>query len=181
MRVLFTLLVTVALATSSGCFGKDDEPTDVTPTPPTGTGGGTTPTTPTSTPTSPTGSTNTTPTTPMAPTPRELCAASNDYSSMTPMPPATTAVRAADCGTVPAGYTKLHLFGNFTAGTPPVTGPVSVKVLDAAGATAATCSAPQGQAADLACDNAGTAMAGAYTLEYEGTGGISFAGSVMIS
>lgn len=186
MRVIPILLLAVALATSSGCFGKDDEPTDATPTSPTG-GTGTTPTsptgtTPTTTPASPT--TPTTPTTPAKPAPRELCAANKDFTQNTPDPTTQSAVSSADCGTVTAGYTKITLSGNFTAGTPPVAGPgIVVKVLDSTGAVAASCNGPPPGpvTAATACAGEGTAAAGAYTLQYEGTGSVMFAGSVQIS
>lgn len=184
MRFIPVLLISVALATSAGCFGGDDEPPiTTTPTP---TGPTTTPTsgaTPT-TPTSPTpGDTNTTP---PKPAPRELCPVSKDFSSQTPAPGATTVTTTGDCGSVAAGYTRIALMGNFTAnqGAPAVlTSGVAVKVLDAAGTAVLSCGGPgPGQmAGPVACTGESAATVGAYTLAFEGSGTVTFAGSVTIS
>lgn len=190
MRFIPVLLISVALATASGCFGKDDENGDGTTTTPTGTGtmtptgpGGTTPTSG-ATPTSPTTGGNTT--TPSKPAPRELCPVSKDFAGQTPTPPATSVTTTGDCGAVTAGYTKIVINGNFTANTPipaSVGNGIAVRVLDAAGTAVLTCQGPPPgpMQAPVPCTQEGSALAGAYTLAFDGTGAVTFTGSVTIS
>lgn len=172
-------MLSVALATSAGCFGKDDgEDGDAPPTT-------TTPTTTTPVTTTPGGAgnnTNNTPTTPVALQPLAVCTVSFNFQNNVQPGPPPTEISTADCGSVPAGYRTLALSGNFTAGTPPVTGALTVDVLDSAGTVVATCSAPQGaMQAPVPCSNSGTAAPGAYTLRFTGVGGAQFAGEVIAS
>jgi len=187
MRVISILLLAVALATSSGCFGKDDPPVTTTPTNPTG-GTSTTPTGPTgATPTNPTAPT--TPTTPAKPAPMQLCAPSKDFSGQLPPPPPATgpATSAGECGTVAAGYTSVVMEGNWSAATPlpaNVQQSVAVVLLDAAGTAVVTCTGPTPgeMQAEVACaPQTGAISAGAYTLRYDGSGSIQFDGTVTIS
>lgn len=190
MRFIPVLLICVALATSAGCFGKDDENGGDPPTTTTPTGTGTTPTTggttPTGTPTSPTTGGNTT-TPPAAPPAKELCPVSKDFATQTPAPGSTPPViTAGTCGTVTTGYTKIALVGNFSAngGAPAVLAEgIAVKVLDAAGTAVLTCAGPGPGplAAPAACTQEGTALVGDYTLQFEGTGTVTFTGSVVVS
>ena len=180
MRLIPILVIlSVALATA-GCFGKDDEngdpPTNTTPRmTPTPTGA-----TPTATPTS---ATPATPTTPSAPPARELCAVSKDFASnVQPGAPPTT-MSTGPCGTVPAGYTKIAINGNFTSAAPAtLANAVTVKVADAAGTAVLTCAGPgPGPSAPTACTQEASVMAGDYTLIFEGGGNVMFAGSVTIA
>lgn len=192
MRFIPVLLISVALATASGCFGKDDENGDGTTTTPTGTGtmtptgpGGTTPTSG-ATPTNPTsggGNTNTTTT----PPPRELCPISTDFSQNIQPGAPPGSLTTGTCGTIPAGYKTLKLTGNFTVsgGTAPawVTNGVWVDLVDATPAAVLTCAGPSapGPAATVTCDMSGAAAPGDYTLAFRGTGNIAFSGSATIS
>ena len=192
MRLLAILLISVALATTAGCFGKSKEPTPTpatgggttTPTPTTGGGGTTTTPTPTMTPTTGTGGNTTTP---PKPAPKQLCTVSFDASTNQPTPPATTASKTADCGSVTAGYTKAALSGNFSAKTPaPVNLNQGVKVslVDSTGAVVATCTGPSPgpMQAAVECPPAeGAVKVGVYSMLFEGFGDIQFDGVVMIS
>lgn len=188
MRFIPVLLITVALATSSGCFGKDDDNGGGTTTTPTGTGtttptgSGTTPPTG-ATPTSPTaGGNNTAPT---KPAPKELCALTFSFAGNTQPGPPPTHVTSAACGAVTAGYSTITLSGNFTAASgAPVyaTEGISVSIVDAAGTSVASCSGPApGPAAAVACTGSGSVMAGDYSVVYNGVGNVDFAGTAMIS
>lgn len=182
MRLIPVLLLTVALATASGCFGKDDGDGE-TPTPTTPTGATPTGATPTGATPTPTNATPTTPTTPAKPPAKELCPVTKDFQSQQPDPATQTAITTGDCGTVTAGYTKLTLTGNFTSGEPVMLAQgINVKVLDSTGAAVITCPGPgPGAQAVTACSGESAAAAGAYTLQFEGVGNIDFAGSVTVS
>lgn len=185
MRSLFTLLVTVALATSAGCFGNDDEGEDT----PAVTSPATTPatgTTPTGTPTNPTAPTNDTE--PEAPAPRDVCTVGPFSFSGNVQPGAPpTETTTADCGTMAVGHTKLTLNVTFTvaSGSPVVvTQGVSVSVVDSAGTNVVTCTGPgagQAPAAPVECSMEATAAPGAYTLVYQGAGNIDVSGVVTAS
>ena len=186
MRFIPVLLICVALATSAGCFGKDDENGGDPPTTTTPTGTGTTPTgaTPTGTPTSPTADGNET-MPPVAPMPKDLCAVSKNFQENTPDPTTQQAVSVGPCGDVTTGYTRIILAGNWTSAAPLlVQQGVSVLVVDAAGTSVASCTAPGpgAMAEPVECaPNEGMAAVGTYSLEFHGTGGISFAGSVRVA
>lgn len=186
MRLIPVLLISVALATSAGCFGKDDEngggsTTTPTPTGTTPTGPGTTPTG--ATPTTPTTGGNTT--TPTKPAPKELCALSFSFSGNTQAGAPPTHVTTAACGSVTAGYTTLTLSGNFTAasGAPVYAAEgISVTIVDAAGTAVASCAGPSaGAAAPVACTGSGSVMVGEYSVTYNGVGNVDFAGTATIS
>lgn len=188
MRFIPVLLISVALATASGCFGKDDENGDGTTTTPTGTGttptgsGSTTPTG--ATPTSPTTGGNNTGTT--TPAPRELCAVSFNFQQNVQPGPPPTHLSTGSCGTVPAGYRTLKLMGNFTTAEPVMAiapGGLFVDIVDAAGTAVLTCAGPSapGPAAPVTCDMSGAATAGDYTLAFRGQGNMAFSGTAMIS
>lgn len=184
MRPLLLLLIlSVASATSAGCFGKDDEappattPTGTTPTPTGATPTGATPATPTP------GGNNTTP---PKPAPRDLCAVSFSFEQNVQPGTPPTHVTNADCGAVTAGYTTLTL--NVTFSPEPAEAPIyaangiSVVVLDAAGTAVATCAGPApGQAAVIPCSQPGAVTAGAYTLQFNGQGNVAATGTVQIS
>lgn len=180
MRLILILLIAVAMATS-GCFGKDDDGGDGTPT--VTTPMGTTPTTSTPTGTTPGGNdTNTTPTTPMKPAPKSLCSVSFDFSqNVQPGTPPTNVATAA-CGSVTTGYTKAVMNLTFTPATPAaLTQGVSVALMDSAGTAAATCNGPTaGAQGALSVSCEGAVMAGDYTLQFNGIGPITVSGDVMI-
>lgn len=169
MRLVTLLALTVALATTAGCFGGDDESeADGTPAP--------SPTpTPTATPTSPTGTnstgdagdTNSTgdATTP-PPQPKEIENSQFDFSSNSPVSPA-----APKAVTVPPGFTKGNLTVTFTPSAPvsPQSG-VAVTFTDSAG-NAFTCAAKANpMTAAETCEALGAIAPGEGQLSYAGEG-----------
>lgn len=185
MRPFLILVLTVGLAASAGCFGKDDDPpATTTPT------GGTTPATGGTSPTGATpttNNTNTTPTTPAKPAPKALCTIGKDFSSQQPDPATQQATSTGDCGAVTAGYTTVTLEGNWTAATPlpvNVQQGVAVDIVDAAGTVVASCAGPSPgpmQAATPCAPVTGSVTPGAYTLVFHGAGSIRFDGTATIS
>ncbi|HUR70258.1 MAG TPA: hypothetical protein VM370_13520 [Candidatus Thermoplasmatota archaeon] len=187
MRLITILLLTVALATSAGCFGKDKgDDTNPTTTP---TGGATPPTSTTkaptgATPTNPTA--NNTPTTPPKPAPKELCAVSGSFSqNIQPGAPPTMSTTTA-CGAVTAGYTTATVNVTFTAtsGAPVfLTNDLSLSLVDSTGAATATCTGPPpGPAtAPLAVTCTGPVTVGDYSLKFQGAGDVDVTGNVMIA
>lgn len=183
MRLILILLIAVAMATS-GCFGKDDDGGDGTPTVTTP-AGNTTTTTPTGTTPGGTNNTNTTPTTPAKPAPKDVCSVGFEYTDNIQAGAPPTHVTAADCGTVAAGYTKLTLNVTFNAagGAPVIAADgISVAVLDSAGTAVVTCTGPSaGPAAATVCSQEANAAPGAYTLVYNGQGNVGVSGAVTAS
>lgn len=186
MRLIPVLLLSVALATSAGCFGKDDggdppstTPTGTTPT----TSPGTTPTGTTPT-TTPGGGGNTTP--PAKPAPKEVFAGTADFARPPNADPNAPAPVTANPVTVPTGYTMLTLNVTWALaqGAPVgVSGGVSVDLVDPTGAPLASCGVPQGPvpATPAACTATATipAAGGAYGVNYVGSGTLTATISVM--
>lgn len=192
MRLISVLLLTVALATSAaGCFGKDDEPTDTTPTTPTG-----------ATPTSPTGATPTTPTnatggntttTPAKPAPKVIFGPQNIAFTPSPGAPSNPADPSSAFPpqdfpvTVPAGYTKLLLNVTWANSQPVgVSSGVSITLLDPTGAAVGSaCSVGAGpvQGVPAPCTAEGAALpaGGAYILRATGGSSITASAEVVAS
>lgn len=185
MRLTAVLLVCGMLA-FTGCFGKNKDNTDdTTPTPTAPTGTTTTPTATGATPTTtPTSGGNTTPTTPAALPPKEVCTVSVTQFAPPPGPPGT-AQTPTTC-TVPAGYKKLTLSGNFTLGTAPaaIQNDGKIDLLDPTGTSAGSCT-PGGpgpvQAAVVCSVVTTTAAAGDWKVQPSGTFTGGFSGSVVAS
>lgn len=187
MRLISVLLLTVALATSAaGCFGKDDEPTDATPTTPTtATPTAATGTTPTA-PTNATGSGNTT--TPAKPAPKSLYTGTASFQSApapNPSDPLGHPPQTAPVD-VPAGYTTLILNVTWSTGAGPgVAGSeLKVNLADPTGAPLGTaCTAAPGPypAAPAVCTQTVTipATGGAYALQWSGSGTLTAAVEVV--
>lgn len=194
MRFIPVLLVAVALATSAGCFGKDDESGGDTPTPTTPTGTGTTtPTgaTPTTTPTSPTTGGNTT--TPTKPAPKEVFADAPTFQNAPAPDPNNPTGITSPTQTKPfpvtAGYTKLTLNVTwaFSSAAPGgVSSGITIAIQDAAGATIATCAGPgQGPQPSVpgpcSAEGAIPALAADYNAVYTGSGTFTATVSVVAS
>lgn len=178
MRLIPVLLVSVALATSAGCFGKDDESGGDNPTPTTPTG--TTPATPTgTTPTTPTAPNNDT--TPAKPAPREVFSDTPTFQNAPAVPPDPahpTGGPTTKAFDVPAGYTKLTLNVTWAlSAAAGVSSGISIAITDAAGTAIATCAGPgQGphQSAPEPCTAEGAIPAATaatpYNAVYSGSG-----------
>lgn len=189
MRLIPTLLLSVALAASvAGCFGSDDPPAETTPTPPTATAP--TGATPTTAPTTPTPGGNDT--TPQRPAPREVHSSSATFQHApavppdptNPSPPVTTPFP------VPAGYTTLTMNVTWGGGSAPQGGIVGtelrVQMLDPTGAPIGTaCTIAAGPHADVpaVCTQTATipATGGEYAVQTSGSGTYTAAISIVAS
>lgn len=188
MRLIPLLLVSVSLVLA-GCSKEEDPSGDntgtTTTTTTTPTGGATTTTTP---PTSGGGAGNNTggnTTTPRAPV--ELCNVPKDFTGNTPTPPEPTARSSSPCGTPAAGYTKINATVTWTTATavPASASPSNPTVIlvDSAGTAVGNCAGPTGPVqAAVTCTIAEAAIVpGEYVLQFEGTGNLRAAVSVMVS
>lgn len=187
MRLIPALALGLALV-AAGCFGGDDEEGD-TPTPSTpvtttpATGGGTGGTGGNGTGGAGGNGTGGGSTTPMPKAPSEVHTDSVDFTRAPSVPPTTPAATTKPF-TVPEGYTKLTLNVTWTmTGAAVVQNGVAVKVLGPDGSALLTCAGPAaGPAAPTPCTQEGPiSVGGEYTAQYEGSGNVQAAVSVIAS